>query len=47
MTYKKVGDAIGPHVSKVATDSGHEFELQLKGIVHQFLDALASLRSIL
>ena len=29
MTYKKVGDAIGPHVSKAATDSGHEFELQL------------------
>ena len=27
MTYKKVGDAIGPHVTKVATDSGHEFEL--------------------
>ena len=31
MTYKKVAgeDAIGPHVSKVATDSGHEFELHL------------------
>ena len=31
MTYKKVAgeDAIGLHVSKVATDSGHEFELHL------------------
>ena len=29
MTYKKVVDAIVPHVSKVATNAGHEFELHL------------------
>ena len=29
MTYKKVVDAIGPHVTKVAANAGHEFELHL------------------